>query len=91
MSFEGIDWPFKGMKLSESEEVKEEGLCLSVLSYDKPHAPPVTTAAHSGTIVLSTAVKSSYSPSCFSFSISTINTTQKYSSLKQCVYIFSHL
>lgn len=54
MSFEGIDWPFKGMKLSESEEVKEEGLCLSVLSYDKPHAPPVTTAAHSGTIVLST-------------------------------------
>lgn len=91
MSFEGIDWPFKGMKLSKSEEVKEEGLCLSVLSYDKPHAPPVTTAAHSGTIVLSTAVKSSYSPSGFPFSISTINTTQKYSSFKQYRYIFSHL
>lgn len=82
MSFEGIDWPFKGMKLSESEEVKEEGLCLSVLSYDKPHAPPVTTAEYSGTIVLPAAVKSSYSPSGFSYTISTINMTQKYLKLK---------
>lgn len=41
-------------------EVKEELLCLWVLSYDKPHAPPVTAAAHSGIFVLPRAIKSSY-------------------------------
>lgn len=46
------------MKIGESMEVKEEVLWLWVLSYDKPHTPPVTTAAHSGIFVLPKVNKS---------------------------------
>lgn len=45
--------------MREIVEVKEL-LCLRVLSYDKPHASPVTVVAHSGIFVLPRAIKSSY-------------------------------
>lgn len=54
--------------MRESMEVKEEVLCLLVLSYDKPHTPPVTTAVHSGIFVHSKVSKSSlHNPTGFSY------------------------